>query len=39
MTSFRGSPQTPTPANSEYHLTHVIVLFSKHQENTSLFVL
>lgn len=29
MTSFRGSPQTPTPASSEYHLTHVFVLFSQ----------
>lgn len=27
-TSFRGLPQTPTPASSEYHLTHVIVLLS-----------
>lgn len=27
-TSFRDWPQTPTPASSEYHLTHVIVLQS-----------
>lgn len=27
-TSFRGLPQIPTPASSEYHLTHVIVLHS-----------
>lgn len=27
-TSFRGLPRTPTPASSEYHLTHVIVLYS-----------
>ena len=30
-TSFRGSPRTPTPASSEYHLTHVIVPLSRRE--------